>query len=106
MPREVLFTRKAEQAFVEAFNWYAERSVDAAGKWHAAVTAAVATLEHSADRCPAARERDRFSIDLRQHVFAVGAKPTHRLVFAIRNERVVVYAIRHLAQADLAAEDI
>lgn len=69
-------------------------------------TSGVQELEVSADRLPYSQENDRFPLELRQLVFRVGAKPTHRMVFAIRDERVVVYAIRHLAQDDLKVGDV
>jgi plasmid stabilization system protein ParE len=106
MGREVLFARRAEQDFDETFNWYAERSEDAAALWLGAVHRAIQELEVSADRLPYSQENDRFPLELRQLVFRVGAKPTHRMVFAIRDERVVVYAIRHLAQDDLKVGDV
>jgi len=38
--------------------------------------------------------------------YGVGRKKTHRAIFAIRSHRVVIYAIRHLAQDDLTADDL
>jgi hypothetical protein len=35
-----------------------------------------------------------------------GRRPTHRAVFAIRGEGMVVLAVRHLAQQDLSPDDV
>jgi plasmid stabilization system protein ParE len=94
------------QAFDEAFNWCAKRSENAAALWLDAVARAIEELEVAADKMPLSQEQDRFPMQLRQLVFRVGAKPTHRMVFALRDDRVVVYAIRHLAQDDLKVGDV
>jgi hypothetical protein len=39
-------------------------------------------------------------IELRQLNYGSGRKITHRIIFAIRPTRVVVYAVRHVAQRD------
>ena len=35
-----------------------------------------------------------------------GRRPTHRAVFTIRGEEVVVLTVRHVAQPDLSPDDI
>ena len=42
--------------------------------------------------------------EIREMLFGVGRRKTHRAVFRIRKDRVVVYAIRHLAQDALTSE--
>jgi len=37
--------------------------------------------------------------------YGLGAKSTHRAVFAIRPDQVLVLRIRHLAQQDISADD-
>ena len=67
---------------------------------------AVATLSENPERNSQSRERDRFAYEIRDLMFGVKGRPTHRAVFTIRGEEVVVLAVRHLAQRDLAPEDI
>jgi len=52
-----------------------------------------------------AREDPRFPIELRQLNYGSGRRTTHRILFAIRSTRVVVYAIRHFAQQDWRSDD-
>jgi len=43
---------------------------------------------------------------LRQLVFGLGANKTHRAVFEVRDNEVIVHAVRHLAQSDITPESI
>jgi hypothetical protein len=63
------------------------------------------SLEDDPDRCPFARENASIPIEIRQLSYGLSRK-THRAIFAVRSDRVVVYAIRHLAQRDLLPDDI
>ena len=42
--------------------------------------------------------------EIRQLNFGLGSKPTHRLVYAIRRDRVVILRVRRLAQQSLDVE--
>ena len=97
---DVNLTDRAEQNWREAYEWYAERSREAAEVWYEALRAALDSLKHDPERCPFADENSRFPTELRQLNFGSGRKITHRVVFAIRPSNVVIYAIRHVAQAE------
>jgi plasmid stabilization system protein ParE len=43
---------------------------------------------------------------MRELHFGVGARPTHRVIFTIVKQTVVVLAVRHAAQNVLRPEDI
>jgi plasmid stabilization system protein ParE len=101
MKYEVVLSAEAEQNARAAYDWYAERSQEAADRWRAALFDALATLETDPERYPLANENTRFPIELRQLLFGSGRRITHRIIFAIRPKKVVVYAIRHVAQQDL-----
>jgi hypothetical protein len=45
-------------------------------------------------------------IEIRELAYGLGRKPTHRALFAIRPDAVIVYAIRHTAQADVTPDDL
>ncbi len=51
------------------------------------------------------RESDDFPFETRDLYFGIGRRPTHRAVFTICHDKVLVIAIRHLAQRDLALDD-
>ena len=63
-------------------------------------------LEENLERFPLARENDAFPFCVRQLSYGLGTNKTHRALFEIRDDRVVVYAIRYLAQADVTEEDL
>lgn len=97
------------QARIELCNsalWWAEhRSRDQAAKWLKGFQSALRLLSHNPDRWPLAPENGVVPFELREMLYGVGRRKTHRAIFRIREGRVVVYAIRHLAQDALTAED-
>ena len=103
---DVIFTRQAEAEFDEASGWYAARSVSAAEKWLDAIERIIDQLEVDPHRFPPAIECQAFPMPMQQATFGGGRKATHRLVFAIRPDKVVVYAVRHLAQRELSPDDL
>jgi hypothetical protein len=52
-----------------------------------------------------AREHRKFSHEIRELHFGLGSHPTHRALFTIRPDIVVVLTIRHVAQADLSGDE-
>ena len=97
---DVHLTDRAENNWREAYEWYAERSREAAEAWYDAMLATLNSLKHEPERCPLADENLRFPTELRQLNFGSGRKITHRVIFSIRPSKVVIYAIRHVAQGD------
>ena len=97
----VVVTDEAQRGIDEAVDWYAERSNDIAVRWLEALERAIETLESDPQRLPSAREAEHLGSDSRQINFGVGRKSTHRMVFVIRDDQVVIHAVRHLAQLDL-----
>ena len=67
---------------------------------------AVADLSKNPERHSQSREKDRFDYEIRDLLFGLGRRPTHRAVFTIRDDEVVVMTVRHLAQRDLSPDDI
>lgn len=107
MKYEVFVTRKAEDQLNDAAKWWAEnRSVQQAEKWHGGLIHAIESLSENPDRFPLAREDKSFSIPIREMLYGVARKKTHRVLFTVRPDRVVIYGIRHVAQRDLTADDI
>jgi plasmid stabilization system protein ParE len=100
MTYEVLITARAQWEAQTNHDWWAEhRSAEQAARWSQEFLDATASLGANPDRCSLAAENDRFPYEIRQLNFGLGAKPTHRLVYAIRPREVVVLRVRHLAQA-------
>jgi hypothetical protein len=53
-----------------------------------------------------AHESDRFSFELREMYYGSGRKKTHRELFHITDNEVVVVGIRHFAQDDFAPDHL
>lgn len=104
---EVKLTERAYQQLKSSAQWWADnRSSTQAVRWYEAFLRALVTLERNPERCALARENESMPVEMRELYFGLGRRKTHRAVFAIRPDYVVVYAIRHLAADDLSPEDI
>jgi plasmid stabilization system protein ParE len=102
MSLEVLITERAQQEAQANHDWWAEhRSVEQAARWYDEFLASSLSLEDSPDRRPLALESDRFPFEIRQLNFGIGHKPTHRLIYTVRSDQVVILRVRHLAQQEI-----
>src|SRR5581483_9283326 len=107
MTFRVVITAQAEREMQRAFDWWAEhRSKSEADRWYIAFRNAIAELAHAPARHSQSRESHRFAYEIRDLLFGLGRRPTHRAVFTIRGEEVVVLAVRHVAQRDISPGDI
>ncbi len=107
MTYEVFVTDKASRQLEAAARWWAQnRSVEQAQRWYDGFVAAIRSLARNPQRFPLAPESDAFPIEIRQLAYGLGRKKTHRAVFAVRPDRVVVYAVRHLAQDEITPDDL
>lgn len=98
---------RARRQLYESARWWAQhRSREQAARWLDGLEQALASLEDNPERCGLAGENDAFSFTLRQLLYGLGRKKTHRAVFEVRDNEVIVYAIRHVAQKDLTPDDI
>lgn len=96
------------QARIELYNsalWWAEhRSRDQAARWLVKFETALRQLKQRPERWPFAQENGIIPFEIREMHFGIGRRKTHRAVFRIRDDRVVVYAVRHFAQDSLTAD--
>lgn len=107
MTYDVYLTDKASGQLEAAARWWSQhRSVEQAQRWYDGFIAAIGRLARNPRAFPLAPEHDAFPIELRQLTYGLGRKKTHRAVFAIRPDRVVVYAVRHLSQGDITLDDL
>lgn len=107
MKYRITFTSKARLEFNQAALWWAEhRSREQAARWLEGFEAAIASLARNPDKHSVAREDESFPFSLRQLLFGLGSTPTHRAIFRIREDDVVIYGIRHVAQRDLSPDDV
>lgn len=99
MSRTVVVTEQAAREIEVIAEWWAhERSVEQAERWYTGIRQAITTLAEQPERCPLATEHLDFHYELREELFGVSSRPTHRIVFTIVKQTVVVLAVRHGAQ--------
>lgn len=107
MSFRVVITEQAEREMQSVFDWWAEhRSKVQADRWYAGLAKTIAGLSDDPEKQSQSRERDRFSYEIRDLLFGLGRRPTHRAVITIRGEEVVVLSVRHVAQQDISPDDI
>ncbi len=109
MSYRVFFTSRAKLQLSQSALWWAEhRSADQAHRWLNEFEEAINGLQERPERHGLARENetDDWPNAVRQLLYGLGSKPTHRAVFEVRGDVVYVLAVRHLAQDDLTAEDL
>ncbi len=107
MSRSVIILPRAKADLHDAAAWWAEhRSSEQALRWYEGFIDALESLADQPERHPPARENERFPYDIRELHYGLGSRPTHRAVFTIRPDAVVVLTIRHAARADISPEDV
>ena len=103
---EVILTKRAQDELDGAHKWWAEnRSVEQANRWYAGFVEKMLTLERDPERCPLAPESEFFPYAVRQLNYGLGRRPTHRALYTVRRDRVVILRMRHLAQRPITNED-
>ena len=106
MTYKVALTDRAHDELDHACTWWAEnRSPEQALKWYNGFIRAIRSLANDPQRCPLAAENDAFPYEIRQLTYGLGKRPTHRAVFTIRPDLVLVLRIRHLAQQRLSPDN-
>ena len=106
MKREVVLTATAQQQMNAAADWYAEENPNIAANWFDGLIARLNSLSDNPEQHAVARESEFLPVELRQMLYGSGKRITHRVLFVIREQRIVVYQIRHVAMQDLTAEDL
>jgi plasmid stabilization system protein ParE len=104
--RVTILPRAKRQLLEQALWWSQKRSAEQAYRWLEGFEKALASLASHPDRCNLARENDAFEAVIRELRFGLRKKATHRAVFEIRGDEVVVHSVRHFAQRDLEPDDI
>jgi plasmid stabilization system protein ParE len=106
MKYEVFLTDRALQDLDAAFEWYKANAPEVAGRWYNGFLDALQSLEENPALHALARENHLFPVEVRNLLYGVGRRKTHRAIFVIRPDKVVVEAIRHFSQRDIIPEDL
>jgi len=104
MRYQVLISAQAERELDEAAVWLAKHAPQAAIRWYDELRSAILSLADNPERCGYARENGRSSFELRQLLH--GRQRSYRAVFTIRENSVIVLAIRHTARRDLRPDEL
>lgn len=86
----------AEAELVHAFRYIHADSPQNAERWLRGVWKVIDSLETMPERCPYARENDRFDTVLRQYRYK-----SHRIIFSVEGAQVFVHAVRHARRREL-----
>src|SRR5687768_11995766 len=99
MAYRVIITRRAEREMHDAALWWAtNRSAPQAARWLAGLEKKLKSLAKSATRYPLAAEHQKFPYNLREMHYGVRSRITHRAVFTIAADLIIVFSVRHAAQ--------
>ncbi len=106
MPR-LLITGPAKQDLQLAHDWWASHhSAEQAARWYLGIQKAIESLQTMPERCSFASERDLLEQGVRQLLYGLGRRPTHRIVFGIDGETVIIFRVRHTSQDVLTSDDL
>ena len=107
MKYDVLIMPEAYAALSQNTSWWAEnRSRKEAVRWYDGFLAKLNSLSEMPQSHPVADENSTFSFELREMLFGLGRRPTHRALFRITGSTVEVLTIRHVAQRALDLDDL
>jgi plasmid stabilization system protein ParE len=103
----VIVTGPARRDLQSAYDWWKEhRSAEQADRWYAGIYREIESLGKNAQNCSLAAESDLHTASIRQQLFGLGHRATHRIVFAIDSTTVVVLRVRHASQDVLSWDDL
>ena len=103
----VLVAEPARLDIQDQQNWWAEhRSADQAARWYAGFFQALLQLETNPELFRRAPEDGLWPFTVRQLNYGLGRRATHRALFVVRKNEVVVLRVRHLAQDALTSDDV
>jgi len=104
---EIRITERAELDIQTAYDWWSKnRSAEQAARWVDAIYPAISSLAAMPRRCSYAEEREYFPGELRQLLFGIGSRATHRIVFTIEHETVYILRVRSTSQQSLGENEL
>jgi hypothetical protein len=98
---------RAEEGLLRnARYWEEHYSHDEADRWYVEFAKAIEAIPDHPLQHPLAHENDRFPFELRALHFGISSRPTHRALFTIRPDAIVVIAVRGAAEQDATLDDL
>jgi plasmid stabilization system protein ParE len=106
-PLAVELSPRAYHDIELAHQWWAEnRSVEQADHWEEGLGKAILTLRATYLQHSLAPENRRFPFEVRQLLFGLGRRATHRVLFTVLPDRVSVLTVRHVAREEVGPNDL
>ena len=84
-----------------AAEWYASTDPELAAKWFNGLMDAMQRIARDAESFPLARESNELPVQVRQLLYGLGKRKTHRILFAVRPTQIIVHQVRHVSQRDM-----
>jgi plasmid stabilization system protein ParE len=104
---KVKITEPASADINEAFLWWSEnRSDEQAKRWYKEIQLAIGSLKRMPERCPAVPETKLSIAGVKELYVGIGKHPTHRIVFVVDSDQVVILRVRHHGQDALGTGDV
>ena len=101
-----MLSARAELQLVTHALWWAEnRSTEQAARWLDGFQQELKSLGDSPERWPLAPESEVLPFVARQLLYGLTRRKTHRALYEVRGEKIIVHAIRHLSQDALSPDD-
>lgn len=100
MAYHVEYTLKALADIEEVYLYLTEKFPEYAVEWYNGLSETIETLETLPNRCALAPEGKRFRIAVRQLLYGRRGNQ-YRILFEVKEERVIVLRIRHSARRSL-----
>lgn len=102
MTYKVVVTDRAQSQLHDAFAWWAShRSSLQAARWYEAYADAVMKISEAPLRYGYSAENGRFPFEIRNCYFGASRNRTHRIVFTIREQEILIVAVRSAMQKPL-----
>jgi plasmid stabilization system protein ParE len=107
MSLPVHLASRAHQDIEESYEWWTKnRSAEQAQRWRDLCVRTIDSLSNKNTRSSWATENSALPIPARQVTFGLGRRPTHRVVFTIRPDMILVLRVQSLSQRPLSPDDI
>ncbi|TWT88547.1 Plasmid stabilization system protein [Pseudobythopirellula maris] len=107
MTYRVVVTGPAKHDIRSNLRWWAEnRSAEEANRWFLGIEHEIASLQTMPLRHSLAEEAGLMVVEIRQMPFGLGRRPSHRVLYAVKDDEVIVYRVRAIRQSALSLEEL
>ena len=107
MSYHVNVTGLAKDDIWQNYRWWGEnRSQEQAARWFLGIDAFILNLANTADQYSLATEPVLKERGIRQAAFGVGRRATHRIIFGIVDQVVIIYRVRAFKQDAIGVDKL